>query len=83
MRPQTPTWSQNLSLMLMLLAVALMLFAVAVQGWRRLLDLPDVQVSESTGRCVRVIDYAAQERGEQSRFDCSHLPERYTRVRTR
>lgn len=39
------------------------------------LDRPDVHYSNSTGECVRVLNYA-----ENDRYSCDNLPSKYNKV---
>jgi len=40
-----------------------------------ILNMPDVHVSHSTGKCVEVLNYA-----EGDRYSCDNLPSKYNRV---
>ena len=39
-------------------------------------DLPDVMVSTSTNKCVKVVNYNLDEQ----QFTCEHMPEKYNKV---
>jgi len=49
--------------------------SVVVNYVDSILDQPDVHFSNSTGECVKVINYA-----ENDRYSCDDLPKRYNHV---
>lgn len=53
-------------------AILITLFANAVETS---LDRPDVHISNSTGECVRVLNYV-----EDHKFTCEDLPSKYNNV---
>mgnify|MGYP000044037596 FL=1 len=56
-----------------LVAVSLVLvYCTAVSG---VIDMPDVHVSNMTGECVKVINYA-----ENDNYTCEVLPTKYNQV---
>ena len=56
-----------------LLFLAFTLFASP----NKIIDMPDVHVSYSTGKCVKVVNYT------NANFSCGDLPERYIHVGVR
>jgi hypothetical protein len=53
-------------------AILITLFANAIETS---LDRPDVHISHSTGECIRVLNYA-----ENDRYSCDNLPSKYNKV---
>jgi len=53
-------------------AILLSLFLNSIE---KALDRPDVHISHSTGECIRVLNYA-----ENDRYSCDNLPSKYNKV---
>jgi hypothetical protein len=51
------------------------LITLCVNAAQTVLDRPDVHYSNSTGECVRVLNYA-----ENDRYSCDNLPSKYNKV---
>tara|TARA_R110000796_G_scaffold158021_1_gene274749 strand:+ start:59 stop:283 length:225 start_codon:yes stop_codon:yes gene_type:complete len=52
-----------------------LLLTLLVNTVDTVLDRPDVHYSNSTGDCVRVLNYA-----ENDRYSCDNLPSKYNKV---
>ena len=52
-----------------------LLIAVGANLVMEMLDMPDVHMSNTTGECVKVLNYA-----EGDRYSCDNLPKRYNHV---
>ena len=64
-------------------AAAAVAIAVLVGFGHRLLevlDMPEVRVSYSTGKCVEVVDHKARAEGRESEWSCDRLPGPYEHV---
>ena len=55
--------------------VGAIVLVVAVNYLESVLDQPDVHFSNSTGECVKVLNYA-----ENDLYSCDNLPKRYNHV---
>ena len=55
--------------------VGVIVLVVAVNYLESVLDQPDVHFSNSTGECVKVLNYA-----ENDLYSCDNLPKRYNHV---
>lgn len=65
---------------LILAAALLVLSVLVVNQFATLLDRPEVWVSYTTGKCVKVVDRKAMHEGSKSRWSCDRLPESYEHV---
>jgi hypothetical protein len=62
------------------LAILALLLAGFAQGVSTMLEMPDVLIAQSDGKCVRVVDYKAVDQGRTSEWSCARLPPKYSKV---
>ena len=64
----------------LMFAAAVGLAALVLHQFAVLLDRPEVRVSNTTGKCVEVVDHKARAEGRESEWSCDRPPKSYERV---